>query len=117
MPELPDRPRNDPDRFLDALIGYIVAADADFATAVQGASASEISQYEVASRAFGPGQPIPDFYGAFLRRMGKRHGKLFEGVRLIVDIVEVLDIYADFAENEPEIINPRLPLAGRHWSK
>jgi hypothetical protein len=111
MTALPDRP-GDPEGFLDALLGYIQAVDASFVAAVEGASASEIRQYEAASQAFGPGRPMPGLHGAFLRRMGKRHGTLFEDVQLIVGIDELLDIYLDFAETDPDAITPRLPVVG-----
>lgn len=113
MADLPPR-ATDPEAFLDALVAYVGAADPAFPGRLRGAAPADIRRYALASRAFADEGALPPLFAAFLRRMGKDEGGLFEGLRIVARIDEALETYDDYAETEPDLINPRLPIVGSY---
>lgn len=102
----------DPEGFLDALAVYVGSADPAFPGRLRGAAPADIARYVLASRAFAGEAALPPLFAAFLRRMGEDDGGLFKGLGFTVGIGEALETYDDFAETQPALVNPRLPIVG-----
>lgn len=105
-------PPTEPLAFLEALIAYVDAADPGFRAQLRGATPEQIQRYARATGAFVDAAALPAFFATFLQRMGQGNGGLFDRLNLTVTVDEVLEIYADYAQTEPELVDHGLAIVG-----
>jgi hypothetical protein len=86
---------------MDDFIRYISGFVPDFPQRIQGASPSEISRLQQLV-----GRPLPDFYQAFLARMGRNAGGLSLGFDTDTSILEVIDFYEKVIATKQKALPP-----------
>jgi len=103
-----------PEDLVPRLRDYVAAIDPTWPARVRPADEELLRRYlELIGRGADP-TAIPESFRRTALYMGADAGGLFDDLRIDTNLEEVVSLYEEFQQFEPESINPQLPIVARY---
>ena len=108
----PTPPHIEPATLVARLREYISPHDPTWAARIQPCTDEDLAHYAGLAGLGAAADALPAAYRAFARAMGGDCGGLFKGLRIDTRVREIVTLYQEYQQFEPDAINPLLPVVG-----